>query len=196
MLKGKETIHFNADASNTELLFRIIQSVHPLSIHGAVSNWCEQSGLRTDEKEQERILEKKRIREQRNTEEREFTRSELFGVFSKTSIWKQIAGKHSRIRTAVRDFNLPRFANLHRSSTGYRLVRDSRPNLTRTTVLEISSQYAENTHFLEETQVPELMQQFLEKQLLDQSLKFTSYKYLVPMDLKSTFNLQIPSRRK
>ena len=31
-LKGKETIHFNADASNTELLFRIIHSVNQLSI--------------------------------------------------------------------------------------------------------------------------------------------------------------------
>ena len=30
-LKGKETIHFNADASNTELLFRIIHSVNQLS---------------------------------------------------------------------------------------------------------------------------------------------------------------------
>ena len=39
MLKGKETIHFNADASNTELLFRIIHSVNQLSINGAVANW-------------------------------------------------------------------------------------------------------------------------------------------------------------
>ena len=54
----KETIHFNADASNTGLLFRIIHSVHRLSFYGAVSNWCEQSGLRAGEKGQKRILEK------------------------------------------------------------------------------------------------------------------------------------------
>ena len=35
---GRDTIHFNADASNTELLFRIIHSVNQLSIYGAVTN--------------------------------------------------------------------------------------------------------------------------------------------------------------
>ena len=39
-----ETIHFNADSSNTELLFRIIHSVNQLSIFGAVSSWCEEFG--------------------------------------------------------------------------------------------------------------------------------------------------------
>ena len=56
--KGKATIHFNADASNTEILFRIIHSVNQLSIYGVVSNWCWQFGLRADEKGQEKILEK------------------------------------------------------------------------------------------------------------------------------------------
>ena len=50
---GRDTFHFNADASNTELLFRIIQ----LSIYGAVSNWCEQFGLTVEEKEQEKQKE-------------------------------------------------------------------------------------------------------------------------------------------
>ena len=35
------------------------------------------------------------------------------------------------------------------------------------------------------------MQQFLEKKLLDQSVKFTSHMCLAPMDLKSKFHLQI-----
>ena len=47
---GRE--HFNADASNTELLFRIIHSVIHLSIYGAVSSWCEQFGLTEEEKGQ------------------------------------------------------------------------------------------------------------------------------------------------
>ena len=54
--KGRDTKHFNADASNTELLFRIIHSVNQLSIYGAVSNCCEQFGLTDEEKEQERPL--------------------------------------------------------------------------------------------------------------------------------------------
>ena len=40
---GRE--HFNADASNTELLFRIVHSVNRLTIYGAVSSWCEHFGL-------------------------------------------------------------------------------------------------------------------------------------------------------
>ena len=39
---GKCTTHFNADSSNTELLFRTIQPANQLSNHGAVSNWCEE----------------------------------------------------------------------------------------------------------------------------------------------------------
>ena len=49
ILKGKKnrnTIHFNADASNTELLFRTIHSAN-----GAVSSWCEEFGLRPNERE-------------------------------------------------------------------------------------------------------------------------------------------------
>ena len=46
------------------------------------------------------------VREQRDTKERELTRSEPFGFFSKTSIWKQFAGKHSGLRTTVRDFSV------------------------------------------------------------------------------------------
>ena len=42
-----------------------------------------------------------------------------------------------------------RFAKTHRSGARYRLVLDTRPNLTRTTVLDKSSHYAENTRFLE-----------------------------------------------
>ena len=54
---GRDTIHFTADASNTELLFRIIHSVNQLSFYGAVSNWCGQLGLTEDEKGQERTLQ-------------------------------------------------------------------------------------------------------------------------------------------
>ena len=52
---NRDTIHFNADASNTELLFRIIHSVNQLSIYGAVSNWSEQFGL-TEEAQEVKLL--------------------------------------------------------------------------------------------------------------------------------------------
>ena len=41
---NRDTIHFNADASNTELFFRTIHSANQLSIYGAVSTWCEEFG--------------------------------------------------------------------------------------------------------------------------------------------------------
>ena len=101
-LKGKETIHFKADAWNTELLFRIIHSANQLSIYGAVSDWSEQFDLRSNERvptSERKVLIKRRLREQRNTKEREFTVSELFGMCSKdrTLIWKQIARKSSEL---------------------------------------------------------------------------------------------------
>ena len=49
--KNRDTIHFNADSANTELLFRTIHSANQLSIFGAVSNWCEEFGLRPSERE-------------------------------------------------------------------------------------------------------------------------------------------------
>ena len=48
--KGKETIRFNGDSLNTELLFRTTHSVNRLSICGAVANWSEQFGLTEEHK--------------------------------------------------------------------------------------------------------------------------------------------------
>ena len=109
----KDTIHFNADASNTELLFRIIHSVNQLSVYGAVSSWCEQFGLTEEEKGQERQI----IRDQRCIDKCGMARSETLGIFYKTSIWKGFAGKHSG-----KQFDSQGFANSHRSGTGYQLV--------------------------------------------------------------------------
>ena len=60
---NRHTIHFNADSSNTELSFRTIHSANQLSIYGAVSSWCEEFGLRPNERE-------KRGREREPTSER------------------------------------------------------------------------------------------------------------------------------
>ena len=39
---GRDTIHFSADSSNTELLFRTIHSANHLSIYAPVVGWCEE----------------------------------------------------------------------------------------------------------------------------------------------------------
>ena len=48
--KQFETIHFNGDSSDTELLFRTIHFGNQLSIYGAVANWCQQFGSTEEEK--------------------------------------------------------------------------------------------------------------------------------------------------
>ena len=48
-MKGKDSIHMNANVLNAELLFKIIFSTNQLSICGAVSNWCYQFGLQEGE---------------------------------------------------------------------------------------------------------------------------------------------------
>ena len=48
---NRDTIHFNADSSNIELLFRKIHSANQLSIYGAVTSWCEEFGQKPNEKE-------------------------------------------------------------------------------------------------------------------------------------------------
>ena len=38
---GRCTLHFTAESSKKDLLFRTIHSANQLSIHGAVASWCE-----------------------------------------------------------------------------------------------------------------------------------------------------------
>ena len=49
--QNRDTIHFNADSSNTELLFRTVHLANQLSIYGAVSSWCEEFGQTPNGKE-------------------------------------------------------------------------------------------------------------------------------------------------
>ena len=88
----------------TQLLFRIIHSVNQLSMYGAVSNWCEQFGLTRGRKGT-----RKAFLERENTWPKVYWQVwksqevNIFGIFSKTSIWKQFAWKHSGLPNTVRD---------------------------------------------------------------------------------------------
>ena len=105
-------------------------------------------------------------------------------IHKKWTLWCRLQDKHletvcgKAFRTSShcpRLFNSQGYASWHRSGAGYRLVWNTRPNLTRMTVLEIPSHYAENAQFFRANpQSRFFLQQFLEKPLLDQSLKFTS----------------------
>ena len=59
---GRDTIHFNADSSNTELLLRTIHSANQLSINGAVSSWCEEFAQQTPN-QKESFVEKSAAKE-------------------------------------------------------------------------------------------------------------------------------------
>ena len=47
--KGKTSIHFNAEMTNSELLLKIKFCANQLSIYGAVACWCYQYGAKEDE---------------------------------------------------------------------------------------------------------------------------------------------------
>ena len=105
----------NVDASNTELLFRIMHSVNQLSVYGAVTNWCEQFGLTEEEKGQEKQKES-------------VTKGVLTCVKSqevKLLVFPPKLVSVNSSRENIQDFEslseTIRFANLHRSGTGYQL---------------------------------------------------------------------------
>ena len=72
----------------------------------------------------------------------------------------------------------------HRVSAG----KNTKLDLARTTVLGSWFRCAENTRFVEHTRNTEFLQQFLEEQVLDQSLKIKSWKFLTNVDLKLQFH--------
>ena len=178
---NRDTIHFSAHASNTELLFRIIHSVNQLSIYGAVSNWCEQFGLIEEEKRQEKHNES-------------VTRGVLTSVKSQevkhlvSSPWLECGNS---LREIFQDFEslseTIRFTRVcegasfvHRVSAGM----SNKSDLTRTTDHSIVCTFQRKTHDTES------LQQFLEEQLLDQSLEFRSWKFVTNVDLKLPFHHQ------
>ena len=114
----KRNIHFNADASNKELLFRIIRSVNQLSIHGAVPNWCEQFGLTMDEKGQEKILARG---ESVNKEKLNSVNSQGVNFLVSSPRTESVSG--NRLRENNQNFESlvktesRRFANSHRYKT-------------------------------------------------------------------------------
>ena len=87
---GRDNTNFNADASITELLFGIIHSANQLSVHGAVTNWCEQFGFTEGEKTQEKQKESVTKGVLTSVESQELK----LLVSSKTGIWKQFARKN------------------------------------------------------------------------------------------------------
>ena len=164
-LKGKETIHFKADAWNTELLFRIIHSAKQLSIYGAVSDWSEQFDLRSNE----RVPTSERSTSKEDSVNKEILKSvNSQEVNSLVCAPRTEPSSGNRLRENLQNFELrseaSQITNLHRSGTRSKLVCTTRPFLTWTTVLKFSPQHAENRHFLGQTHIPEPMQQFQEEQ--------------------------------
>ena len=79
---NRDTTYFNADASNTELLFRTNHSANQLSVYGAVSSWCEEFGQRPNEKEStsERFVAKENEQVLKNVKPQE---GKFFGANSR-----------------------------------------------------------------------------------------------------------------
>ena len=129
----------------------------PLSIYGAVSKWCKQFCLTVEERELQRPL----------------ARSETFCIFSKTSIWKQLAENiqdFESLSDTIRFTRVCEDAVFYASGFSWYELQNqtwrgrrfwrSRPSTPRI-----------HTDLLEQAQNPESLQQFLEEQPLGQSLK-------------------------
>ena len=118
---NRDTTHVNADASNTELLFRIIiHSVTQLSIFGAVSKRCEQFGLTEEEKGRGKPKEfvTKGVLTSVNSQNVKLLVSSPRGV-SRNSV-REIIQDFKSLTETIRFAQ--GFANSHSSGTGYQLV--------------------------------------------------------------------------
>ena len=102
---GRDTIHFKAAASNTELLFRIIHYVNQLSVYGAVSNWCEQFVWTEEEKGREKSKES-------------VTKGLLQAQYLETDCGKTFRTSNH----CPKQFDSQGFAKAHRSCTWLQLV--------------------------------------------------------------------------
>ena len=116
-----------------ELLSRSIHAANQLSIHGAVSNWCEEFGRTPCEKEDTSdkcaTKENEEILKMVNPQEvNSLVRDlqEMGRLHPGTDCEKVFRA----LNHCPRPINLREFAKTHRSSTGYRLVCVTRPFLT------------------------------------------------------------------
>ena len=112
-----------ADASNTELLLRIIHSVNQHRIYGAVSNWCEEFGQRPNEREptSEKIAAKE------NSVNKEILKSVTSQeVNSLVCAPRTEPASGNRLRECPPNFEsqskTSQLTNSHRSGTGLMLV--------------------------------------------------------------------------
>ena len=114
-------------------------------------------------------------------------RSTTFGISSDKGICKQFARKHFDLRSTVQQN--PVLTAMWKSSLSTSCFRRDEVfkfDLTRTTGGKALFLSVGNTQFLELILNLESLQQFLEEQLLDQLLKFESWKFL--KDMGSSFN--------
>ena len=168
-LKRKKNKHFNAEFSNTELLFRILHSAN----HGLV---CK-VGTKTKRERSEF----RRIRtqsERQDVEDCELTRSNL----SCTDLGKRHPAFGNKLRERLRDFETLT-KTTHSTQVcekckapfeAWEKVCSTKLFQTWKMVLEVSFQHAEGTHSLEQMKEAELLQRFVEEQCSDQSLKHIS----------------------
>ena len=163
-MKGRETIHFNADAPNTELFFRTTHSVSQLNIYGAVSNWSGQLGQSTNETEPT----SERFTTTEDSVNPEILKSvnsqEVNSLLDSQGVNVRLETDCERIFRILRHnpnpVKLQEIASLHHSGTWWKLVFAARPFRTWMMVLQTSHPYAESTHYSDQIQIPEYFEHF------------------------------------
>ena len=95
--KDKDTIHYNGESSNVELLYRIIHSANQLCVFGAVTNRCETLGRAESEKKTGHDLNRRLLKEQKiNAEE----------ISSLVKIPRTLLASGNRMRQKLQSFEL------------------------------------------------------------------------------------------
>ena len=180
------TIHFNADASNTELLFRIIYSVNQLIFTEQFRIGVNNFGLTEEEKRDKK--NRKKNRGQKCIDKSEITSSETFGIFSPRLVsWNSLRENIQDFESLSETIRFTRVCEgasfVHRVSAGmsYKTRPDEDDGFWAVDSI-MQRIYTSNKPTIQ------FLQQFLEEQLFDQPLKFRCWKLLTNMDLNLPFH--------
>ena len=151
MLKGKETISFNADTLNTKLLFRIVHSANQLSINGAVSKWSEEFGLKPEERgpkfaDKENSVNGEMLKSVASQE----MKSLLFAPWTKASSRNGLRENLQNFESLTKTFQFTRFCEL--ASLWYRVDVGMKYN----TVLGVNDLFGDSIPACRENILPRL----------------------------------------
>ena len=180
---NRDTIHFTADASNTELSYRTIHSANQLRIYGAVACWFEEFGLEPDETSE-------RLTKTENDQILKEVRPQEVNSLVQTPRNDEPATAN-RLRECEQNFE-----TLEKEIQFMRVCEEATEDTTEQSwtwmmVSEIEPPHAENTHILVRTLIPGSMLPFRNEQVLQVHINKS---FLALMELKFRYHQRLRLR--